>query len=76
MGFKEGLGFARDCLVASYLWSIYICPEPKDVECRKGFTKTIALVCTVDDIFDIYATLDEVELLTDTFARSMQKNLY
>ncbi|CAM8928165.1 unnamed protein product [Rhodiola kirilowii] len=69
LGFKKDLSFARDCLVVSYLWGIIASPDPQYEACRKALTKIIAIVCTIDDIYDIYATLEEVELFTHAFHR-------
>ncbi|CAM8980238.1 unnamed protein product [Rhodiola kirilowii] len=69
LGFKKDLSFARDCLVVSYLWGIFASPYPQYETCRKALTKIIALISTVDDIYDIYGTLEEVELFTDAFHR-------
>uniref|UniRef100_A0A7N0VMY4 Uncharacterized protein n=1 Tax=Kalanchoe fedtschenkoi TaxID=63787 RepID=A0A7N0VMY4_KALFE len=63
------LSFARDSLVVSHLWSIQISPEPQYEACRRVFTKVFALVSTIDDIYDIYGTLEEVELFTDAVER-------
>ncbi|CAM9001499.1 unnamed protein product [Rhodiola kirilowii] len=69
LGFKKDFSFARDCLVVSYLWGIFASPDPQYETCRKALTKIIALISTVDDIYDIYGTLEEVELFTDAFHR-------
>uniref|UniRef100_A0A7N0V8Q2 Uncharacterized protein n=1 Tax=Kalanchoe fedtschenkoi TaxID=63787 RepID=A0A7N0V8Q2_KALFE len=67
LGFQEGLSFARDCLVVSYLWGLIASPDPQYEACRKAFTQIIAIVSTVDDVYDIYGTLEEDELFTDAF---------
>ncbi|KAL9668852.1 hypothetical protein QQ045_006392 [Rhodiola kirilowii] len=69
LGFKKDLSFARDCLVISFLWGITASPDPQYEACRKALTKIVAFIYTIDDIYDIYATLEEVELFTHAFHR-------
>uniref|UniRef100_A0A7N0RGV3 Uncharacterized protein n=1 Tax=Kalanchoe fedtschenkoi TaxID=63787 RepID=A0A7N0RGV3_KALFE len=69
LGFEKDLSFARDSLVVSYLWGIMASPDPEYEACRKAFAKIIAMVSTVDDVYDVYGTLEELELFTDTFKR-------
>ncbi|KAL9671924.1 hypothetical protein QQ045_009497 [Rhodiola kirilowii] len=69
LGFRQDLRFARDCLVVSYVWGIMASPEPQYAACRKTFAKVIAFVSTVDDIYDIYGTLEELVLFTDAVER-------
>ncbi|KAI8558336.1 hypothetical protein RHMOL_Rhmol04G0083400 [Rhododendron molle] len=38
--------------------------EPKFSDCRKNLTKLAALVTTIDDVYDVYGSLDELELFT------------
>ncbi|KAH9751690.1 TPS27 [Citrus sinensis] len=64
-GLGEKLSFARDSLVASFLWSMGIGSEPQFAFCRRIVTIAIALITVIDDIYDVYGTLDELELFTD-----------
>ncbi|XP_027927874.1 isoprene synthase, chloroplastic-like [Vigna unguiculata] len=63
------LKFARDRLVETFIWMVAIFPEPQLVVCRKRMSKVIVLVTYLDDIYDIYGTLDELELFTDAVER-------
>lgn len=65
----EKLPFARDRLVSSYIWSLGISSRPRDRYCRVQLTKIIELVGVCDDVYDIYGTLDELELFTDVVER-------
>uniref|UniRef100_A0A7N0VJY3 Uncharacterized protein n=1 Tax=Kalanchoe fedtschenkoi TaxID=63787 RepID=A0A7N0VJY3_KALFE len=69
LDFGEDLSFARDTLVASYLWGIQIAPQPQYEACRGVVTKLTALVSAIDDIYDVYGTLEELELFTMAFER-------
>ncbi|PKU86778.1 terpene synthase 10-like [Dendrobium catenatum] len=62
----EELDFVRDRLVENYLISLGITFQPNFARCRKAITKIISLVTTIDDIYDIYGTLDELKLFTNT----------
>ncbi|KAH0450667.1 hypothetical protein IEQ34_021359 [Dendrobium chrysotoxum] len=62
----EELDFVRDRLVENYLMSLGTTFQPNFWRCRKALTKIISLVTTIDDIYDIYGTLDELKLFTNT----------
>ncbi|KAH9751609.1 Beta-myrcene/(E)-beta-ocimene synthase 2 [Citrus sinensis] len=65
----EKLSFARDSLVASFLWSMGIGSEPQFAYCRRIVTIAIALITVIDDIYDVYGTLDGLELFTAAVER-------
>ncbi|KAF2284872.1 hypothetical protein GH714_031676 [Hevea brasiliensis] len=69
MGLATKLNFARDRLMESFFWAVGMIFEPQYSSCRKGLTKAVALVTLFDDVYDVYATLDELELLTDAIQR-------
>ncbi|KAL9670939.1 hypothetical protein QQ045_008502 [Rhodiola kirilowii] len=69
LGFEKDLSFARDSLVVGYLWGMIGSPDPQYGNLRKAVGSIGALVSVVDDVYDLYGTLEEVELLTDTFHR-------
>ncbi|CAM8994889.1 unnamed protein product [Rhodiola kirilowii] len=66
LGFEKDLSFARDALVVSYLWGIIGSPDPQYGIWRRAVGSIIALISSVDDVYDLYGTLEEVELFTDT----------
>ncbi|KAK2642369.1 hypothetical protein Ddye_024132 [Dipteronia dyeriana] len=65
----EKLSFARSRLVESFLWSMAIASDPQFGYSRIINTKVIALITVIDDIYDVYGTLDELELFTDAVDR-------
>ncbi|KAK1368454.1 (+)-delta-cadinene synthase [Heracleum sosnowskyi] len=69
LGIGEKLPFARDRLVSSYIWSLGISSMPQDQYCRVQLTKIIQLIGVCDDAYDVYGTLDELELFTDVVER-------
>ena len=52
-----------------FFWAVGIAFEPQLSNLRKGLTKVAALVTTIDDVYDVYGTLGELELLTDAVER-------
>ncbi|XP_021910220.1 myrcene synthase, chloroplastic-like [Carica papaya] len=69
IGFEDKLVFSRSRLVESFLWSIGITFKTQLGYYRQMVTKVISLVTTIDDIYDVYGTLNELELFTDTVKR-------
>ncbi|KAG7567509.1 Terpenoid cyclases/protein prenyltransferase alpha-alpha toroid [Arabidopsis thaliana x Arabidopsis arenosa] len=63
-GLGNQLHFARDRIVENYFWTIGHIHEPQFGYVRRIMTKVNALITTIDDIYDIYGTLEELQLLT------------
>ncbi|KAJ8765402.1 hypothetical protein K2173_012099 [Erythroxylum novogranatense] len=68
-GFKEKLPFARDRISECFLWSLGIAMEPQYRYFRPECSKLNQLITTIDDIYDVYGTLDELELFTSAIER-------
>ncbi|KAM3730598.1 hypothetical protein ACB098_12G099300 [Castanea mollissima] len=68
-GLAENLSFARDRLVENFFWTVGIIFQPQFGYCRRMFTRVFALITTIDDVYDVYGTLDELELFTDVVER-------
>ncbi|URE19522.1 hypothetical protein MUK42_12703 [Musa troglodytarum] len=66
---SKNLSFARDRLVECYFWSLGVYFEPYYSHSRVTTTKLIALVSILDDIFDVYSTLEESQRLTEAIQR-------
>ncbi|KAK9133655.1 hypothetical protein Scep_013183 [Stephania cephalantha] len=63
------LPFTRDRLVESYFWSIGAYFEPSYSLARAFLTKATILTSIVDDIFDVYGTIEELKLFAGAFER-------
>ncbi|CAF2002673.1 1,8-cineole synthase 1, chloroplastic isoform X1 [Brassica napus] len=59
------LPFVRDRIVENYFWTVGLIYEPQFGNIRRIMSIVNALVTTIDDIYDIYGTLEELELFTD-----------
>ncbi|CAK9161364.1 unnamed protein product [Ilex paraguariensis] len=67
--FKENLSFSRDRLMENYLWAMGIIYEPQFSKSRKGLTKMVCILSAIDDMYDIYGSLDELERFTNAVNR-------
>lgn len=52
-----------------YFWILGVYFEPKYSMIRSFMTKMIALASVIDDIYDVYGTLEELKLFTDAIER-------
>ena len=68
-GLGEKFNFARDRLTECFLWTVGLKYEPQFGNFRRACTKILALITTIDDVYDVYGTLDELELFTDLVER-------
>ncbi|XP_074565101.1 monoterpene synthase 8, chloroplastic-like [Curcuma longa] len=64
LGVVEKLPFARDRLTENYLWTVGWAFEPEHWSFREAQTKGNCFVTMIDDVYDVYGTLDELELFT------------
>nr|QOC69158.1 bornyl diphosphate synthase [Wurfbainia longiligularis] len=69
LGLLEKLPFFRDRLAENYLWAVGFTYEPDSWRCRMIETKIFCFITLIDDIYDVYGTLDEVQLFTDVVDR-------
>lgn len=69
MGLASKLSFSRDRLMECFFWTVGMNFEPQFSDLRKGLTKVTSLITTIDDVYDVYGTLDELELFTTAVER-------
>ncbi|KAG4967616.1 hypothetical protein JHK87_033267 [Glycine soja] len=69
IGLASKLSFARDRLVEAFCWSLAMFPQPQFNNCHNEITKVGILLVILDDVYDIYGTLDELELFTNAVER-------
>ncbi|XP_017605873.1 terpene synthase 10-like [Gossypium arboreum] len=69
LGLGERLSFARDRLMSNFLWGVGMIILPQDRKRRRNQTKLNSLLTCIDDVYDVYGTLDELELFTDVLER-------
>lgn len=68
-GVCNKLPFARDRIVESCFWSLGVYFEPKYSKAREMMTKLFVIATVIDDAYDAYGTIDELELFTDAIER-------
>lgn len=66
----------RDRLVESFFWAVGMFESHQHGYQRKMAATIIVLATVIDDIYDVYGTLDELELFTDTFKRLVYLHIY
>lgn len=69
LGLSEKLSFARDRLVESFVVGLGVVFEPQYGHSRIAVGKSFQLITTIDDIYDVYGKLDELELFTEAVER-------
>ncbi|WMV45027.1 hypothetical protein MTR67_038412 [Solanum verrucosum] len=68
----EKLPFSRDRIVEAFLWIAGKMFVPQKNEyCRIMLAKVTAMATVIDDMYDVYGTLDELELFTHAVERSV-----
>ena len=65
----QKMTFSRDRLVEAFLWTVGETFDPKFGYFRDMSTILNSLITVVDDAYDVYGTLDELELFTDVVER-------
>ncbi|XP_061953634.1 sesquiterpene synthase 2-like [Populus nigra] len=76
LDFVRRLPFARDRVVECFFWIVGVYFEPQYSLARKILTKVIAMASTIDDIYDVYGTLEELEHFTEAIDRWDTKSMH
>ncbi|XP_019453842.1 PREDICTED: myrcene synthase, chloroplastic-like isoform X2 [Lupinus angustifolius] len=69
IGLAEKLSFTRDRLVQNYVWTVGTNFKPNFRNFREVITKVNSLITTIDDIYDVYGTFEELQLFTEAMDR-------
>lgn len=69
LGLAQKLPFFRDWLTENYLWSVGWMFDPEESTLRSIETKANCFITLIDDVYDVYGTLDELQLFTDAIDR-------
>ncbi|CAL9755242.1 unnamed protein product, partial [Musa acuminata subsp. burmannicoides] len=69
LGLAQRLPFSRDRLMENYFWTVGWAFEPQFARIREAQTKANCLITTIDNVYDVYGTIDELELFTDAVDR-------
>nr|AID55338.1 terpene synthase [Actinidia arguta] len=65
----QKLSFARDRLMENFLWTVGMDFKPRFSYFRKNMTIVNSLITIIDDVYDVYGTLDELERFTNAVER-------
>ncbi|XP_028777964.1 (3S,6E)-nerolidol synthase 1-like isoform X1 [Neltuma alba] len=69
LGLAKDFKLARDEPIKWYMWSMACLTDPVFSEERIELTKPLSLVYIIDDIFDVYGSLDELTVFVDAVNR-------
>ncbi|XP_010545504.1 PREDICTED: (E)-beta-ocimene synthase, chloroplastic-like isoform X2 [Tarenaya hassleriana] len=64
IGLAKRLDFTRDRITENFLWGLALVDEPGFGYRRRMLTKIFSFMTTIDDIYDIYGTMEELEIFT------------
>lgn len=67
--FATKVPYARDRVVEAYFWPLAMSYEPKYSTGRRILGKLIACISLLDDTYDAYGTVEELELFTQAIQR-------
>ncbi|XP_061340524.1 (-)-germacrene D synthase-like [Gastrolobium bilobum] len=69
LDFATKLPFARNRIVEAYFWILGVFFEPQYSLGRRLMTKVISMASIMDDIYDVYGTLEELYIFTEAIER-------
>ncbi|XP_062011734.1 (E,E)-alpha-farnesene synthase-like isoform X1 [Rosa rugosa] len=69
LGLTKNLDFARDRMVECFMCAVGLAFEPQYKSFRKSLTKVINLILIIDDVYDVYGSLEELNHFTKAVER-------
>ncbi|KAG5588620.1 hypothetical protein H5410_049054 [Solanum commersonii] len=69
LDYENKYPYARDKLVECYFWATGVYFGPQYKRARRMLTKLIVIITIIDDLYDAYATYDELVPYTDAVER-------
>uniref|UniRef100_A0A1W7HBY7 Putative gamma-cadinene synthase n=1 Tax=Scoparia dulcis TaxID=107240 RepID=A0A1W7HBY7_SCODU len=66
---RSKLPYIRDRIVECYFWAVALHFEPRYAFARNAVTKALAVIAMINDTYDSYATLEEIEIFTKIVQR-------
>ena len=72
----EKLPFARDRVLENYIWNVGLLFKPQYGYARILTTKLFILITVIDDVFDVYGTLEETQLFKNATLRWAQQHTH
>ncbi|XP_070023530.1 viridiflorene synthase-like [Nicotiana sylvestris] len=63
------LSYVRDRMVECFFWAVGVYFEPQYSHARIMLAKCVAMISVIDDTYDSYGTLDELEVFTEAVDR-------
>ncbi|TXG57112.1 hypothetical protein EZV62_018425 [Acer yangbiense] len=75
LGLFGKLNFARDRVIESFMTGLGLVYDPKQSSYRKWIAKATALVIVMDDIYDVYGSLEELQHFTNAVDRWDSKEI-
>ncbi|KAI3881773.1 hypothetical protein MKW92_025934 [Papaver armeniacum] len=76
LDYSKILKFSRDRWAECYLWAVELNIDPRKFgNYRKYIAKLSVILCTIDDMNDIYASQDELDMFSDAVERWDIKNI-
>ncbi|XP_030528882.1 alpha-farnesene synthase-like [Rhodamnia argentea] len=64
LGLMKHVDFTRDRPVESFLYALGFSQEPRFSSLRKSLTKVVIFILVIDDVYDLYGSLEELECFT------------
>ncbi|XP_047951055.1 germacrene A synthase-like [Salvia hispanica] len=63
------LSYARNRVVECYFWALGVCHEPQYSRARIMLAKAMPMISLIDDTYDSYGTIEELELFSEAIHR-------